>query len=140
MTRAYSEDLRIRLVEIVESGRSARSTAKLLKVSASSAIKWAQRWRKSGSVAANPVRGHRREILAEHAPWLLALIEAEPDLTLEEIRALLDRRGVHVSIGTVWNFFDRREISFKKKPLRHRAGPRRRGCGPDRLARTSRTA
>ena len=138
MARAYSEDLRVRLVEIVESGRSARSTAKLLRVSASSAIKWVQRWRLSGSVAANPVRGHRRQVLDAHAAWLLKLIEAQPDLTLEEIRDLLDKRGVHISIGTVWNFFDRRDISFKKKPLRHRAGSPGRGRGAHRLERSPR--
>lgn len=135
MARPYSEDLRIRLVGIVEGGSSARSTAKLLAVSASSAIKWVQRWRRSGSVAPSPVRGHRRPLLEAHAEWLLQLIEAEPDLTLEEIRAKLRQRGVSAGVGTVWNFFDRRDISFKKKRARRRAGPRRRGGGPRRLER-----
>lgn len=135
MARPYSEDLRIRLVGIVEGGSSARSTAELFAVSASSAIKWVQRWRRSGSVAPSPVRGHRRRLLEAHAEWLLQLIEAEPDLTLEEIRAKLRQRGVSASVGTVWNFFDRRDISFKKKRARRRAGPRRRGGGPHRLER-----
>ena len=140
MSRAYSEDLRIRLVRIVESGRSARSTAKLFAVSESSAIKWVQRWRRSGSVAPNPERGHRRSLLEAHAEWLLERIEEKSDLTLEEIRAELRKRGVSVSIGTVWNFFARRKISFKKNSLRHRARPRRRGRGPHRMERGSSTA
>ena len=106
--------MRIRVVRIVEGGRSARSTAKLFSVSASSAVKWVQRWRRVGSVAPNPVRGHRRPVLEGHAEWILRLVEAKPDLPLEEIRAELGKRGVSASIGTIWNFFDRRKISFKK--------------------------
>jgi hypothetical protein len=34
-------------------------------------------------------------------------------LTFEEIRAELRERRVNASIGTVWNFYDRRGISFK---------------------------
>jgi len=135
MARPYSQDLRTRLVRIVEGGRSARSTAKLFAVSASSAIKWVQRWRREGSVAPNPIRGHRRPLLEAHAEWILQLIEARPDLTLEEIRAALNKRGVSASVGTVWNFFDRRKIGFKKKPVRQRARPPRRGRGSRRLER-----
>ena len=140
MARAYSDDLRGRLVKVVENGCSARSTAKLFAVSPSSAIKWVQRWRRDGSLAASPVRGHRRPILEAQAKWLLQLIETRPDLTLEEIRAQLEKRGVKVSIGTVWNFYDRHDISFKKKHPRERAGSRRRSRGARRVESSSSAA
>ena len=140
MSRAYSEDLRIRLVRYVESGMSARSAGKLFRVSASTAVKWMQRWRLEKSVAPNPVRGHRRALLEGHADWLLALIEDKSDLTLEEIRARLKKRGVRVSLWTVWSFYDRQEISFKKNRLRQRAGSRRRGHRARGLERQSRAA
>jgi len=140
MSRAYSEDLRIRLVRLVENGASARSAARLFGVSASTSIKWMQRWRREKSVAPNPVRGHRRPLLEEHADWLLELIETKSDLTLEEIRAKLKTHGVRVSLWTVWSFFDRRDVSFKKKRLRQRTGPRRRGHSPRMLARQSKAA
>jgi transposase len=50
MARAYSQDLRIRLVHYV-GGVSARAAAKVFGVSASAAIKWMQRWRRRKSVA-----------------------------------------------------------------------------------------
>jgi transposase len=112
MARPYSEDLRVRLVKVVENGHSARSTAKLFAVSPSSAIKWVQRWRREGSLAASRVRGHRQPILAAHCDWLLGLTEVHPDLTREEIRAKLCERGIKVIVGTLWNFFDRHGISF----------------------------
>jgi transposase len=114
LARGYSEDLRVRLVGIVESGRSARSTAKLFLVSASSAVKWAQRWRREKSVAPSKLRGHRRSPLDVHAAWLLKLIEEKVDLTLEEICPKLAKRGVRVAVSTLWNFYDRHKISFKK--------------------------
>jgi len=56
MARPCSEDLRIRLVKVVENGHSARSTAKLFAVSSSSAIKRVQRWRREGSLEHIPIR------------------------------------------------------------------------------------
>lgn len=126
MSRPYSQDLRVRLVRYVEGGVSARAAAKVFGVSESAAIKWMQRWRRQGSIAPNPVRGHRRQLLEGQADWLLQIIETKTDLTLEEIRAQLKKRGVRVSLWTVWSFYDRHDISFKKKRLRQRAGPRRR--------------
>ena len=107
MTRAYSSDLRQRVIGAVAGGLSARSVAKVFAVSASSAIKWVQQWRRDGRMAASGVRGHRRAVLEPHAAWLLDLIGAQPDITLEEIRTLLRESGVTVSITTVWSFYAR---------------------------------
>ena len=56
MTRAYSEDLRIRVVRDVEAGSSRRSAAFKYAVSISFVIKLVQRWRarsrRAGRVAA----------------------------------------------------------------------------------------
>jgi transposase len=140
MSRAYSEDLRIRLVQLVENGTSARSAAKLFKVSASTAVKWMQRWRRERSVAPNPVRGHRRPLLDHHADWLLELVATKPDMTLEEIRARLRKRGVVVSLWTIWSFYERSRMSFKKNRIRQRAGSRRRGRRPRALESQSSAA
>ena len=127
MSRAYSEDLRIRVVRHVEGGASRRAAAKLFGVSPSIAVKWMQRWRRTKSVAPSPVRGHRRAVLASHADWLLELVRAKSDITLSEIGTELAKRGVRVSLSTIWSFYDRHDFSFKKKPLRQRAGSSRRG-------------
>jgi len=140
MARPYSQDLRVRLVRYVEGGASARAAAKVFGVSESSAIKWMQRWRRQGSVTPDPVRGHRRQMLESHADWLLEIIETKTDLTLEEIRAQLKKRSVHVSLWTVWSFYDRHDISFKKKRLRQRTGARRRRGSTATLERRAKAA
>jgi len=127
MAGPYSEDLRVRLVRAVNNGQSARSAARMFQVSESSGVKWAQRWRRTGSVKASTRRGHRKSPLEEHGSWLLGLVQAQPDLTLEEIqRRLLREKGLRVGIGSVWRFFDRHGISFKKKRARGRTGTPRR--------------
>ena len=41
-------------------------------------------------------------------------MEETPDITLAELQALLKERDLSVGTGTVWRFFDRHGISFKK--------------------------
>jgi transposase len=59
MARPYSRDLRDRVVGSLASGRTCRATAALFGVSVASVVKWSQRWRASGSVAAKPMGGGR---------------------------------------------------------------------------------
>ena len=132
---AYSHDLRIRVIRAVAADASCREAARLFEVSASTAIKWVERWRRTGSVAAKPRRGGRRSKLTEHRDWLLGLIGERPELTLEEIRGLLRARGVSVGIGSVWRFFDRQGISFKKNGARGGTGQRGRAGGTRQLER-----
>jgi transposase len=123
MAKGYSKDLRMRAVEIVESGESAREAARILSIGASTAIRWAERWRKTGRVDAKPGTGHSRSPLEKHKQWLLGLVATEPDLTLEEIRARLrSQKRQKAGIGSIWRFFDRHDITFKKNAARRRAG------------------
>jgi transposase len=123
MATGYSKDLRVRAVSIVETGESAREAGRLLDVSASTAIRWIDRWTTTGSVEAKPGTGHSRSPLEEHRQWLLDLVVAEPDLTLEEIRARLRAdKKLKTATSSVWRFYERHEITFKKNVARRRAG------------------
>lgn len=123
MANGYSKDLRVRAVSIVETGESAREAARVLGLGASTAIRWIERWTTTGSVEAKPGTGHCRSPLEQHKQWLVELVAAEPDLTLEEIRArLLREKKLSAGIGSVWRFYDRHGITFKKNAARRRAG------------------
>ena len=91
MPKPCSLDLRERVLETVQSGASRREAAERFEVSASSAVKWMQRWHENGSVAAKPSGGSIPP-LEEHADFLLALIAEQPDLTLDEIVAAMRKR------------------------------------------------
>jgi transposase len=117
MAAAYSADLRERVIGAIAAGGSRRAVARVFRVSASSAVRWAQRVKDSGSFAAKPTGGDVRSRKIEtHKDWLLALVDAEPDLTLEEIRGrLLAAKSFKASVSVVWRFFRRHGISFKKR-------------------------
>jgi transposase len=130
MPKACSQDLRMRLVEAVIAGASRREAAERFDVSASSGVKWLQRWEETGSVAAKPTGGSVSP-LEEHANWLLTLISKQPDLTLDEVVAAMRKRRIAGSRSAVWRLFARHGISFKKKELaRSRARASRRGTRP----------
>ena len=52
MARAYSLDLRERVVAAVAAGESCRAVAATFEVSVASVVKWSQRFRATGSAAA----------------------------------------------------------------------------------------
>jgi transposase len=122
MARAYSIDLRERVVASVAEGRSVRATAKLFGVSAASVVKWSQRQRRTGSVAPGKMGGHRRPVLLAEREWLHARLADKPDVTLRGLLGELRARGVKVSYGALWLFLEREAISFKKNRARRRAG------------------
>ena len=123
MANGYSKDLRVRAVTIMESGESAREAARLLNLGASTTIRWIDRWKSTGSVEAKPGTGHSRSPLKKHEQWLLDLGAAEPDLTLAEIRTRLAAEKKQKSGTTsIWSFYERHKITFKKNAARSRAG------------------
>jgi transposase len=127
MPGPYSMDLRERVVAALGGGASCREAAWNFRVSVSTVVKWAQRWRATGSVAAKAMGGdHSSRLRGAEASWVLALVAAEPDLTLEEIRERLRGRGITVGYGTVWRFMDAHDLRFKKNAARQRAGQARR--------------
>jgi sugar phosphate permease len=76
--------------------------AALFDLGISTVVHWVWRFRQTGSVAAKPMGGDYRSRLTAERAWLLERIEAEPDLTLEELRDGLKKRGVSAGYGTVW--------------------------------------
>ena len=115
MARAYSLDLRERVVAAVTAGQSCRAVAATFKVSVSSVVKWTQRFRATGSAAARAMGGNRPYALAGERDWLLRRLAEQPDITLRALLAELAERGIQVSYYAVWHFFEHEGISFKKK-------------------------
>jgi transposase len=121
MVKPYSEDLRIRVVGRVEAGHPVRAVAETFGVSVSSVVKWSQRKRQTGSVAAKPMGSRLARSLVAQRDWMLARIAEKPDVTLRELVAELEARAVPTSYGSVWRLLSDEGISFKKKPARQRA-------------------
>jgi putative transposase len=78
----------------------------------STAIKWVQRMRATGSVAPGKIGGYRpKSIAGAHRAWLLERIK-EKDFTLRGLVAELAERGLKVDYRTVWSFVHAEKLSF----------------------------
>jgi transposase len=126
MPRAYSLDWRERLIDAVEAGSFARAAARRLQVSASTAVKWVQRKRKTGSVEAKPMHAHPPARLLPHKDRLLRLVAGEPDLTLKQIGERLAVDGIHVSKS----YLTRLQARSAEGRARHAGSSPRCDCRP----------
>ncbi len=106
MPRAYSADIRERVIAEVERGASRRAAAEEFEISASTAIIWVKCFRQTGRCAAKP-RGGSISPLEKHADFLLGLIEKQTDLTLDEVVLAMRKRKIPGSRTAVWRFFER---------------------------------
>lgn len=118
MTRPLSNDLRERVVAAIEAGESCRSVAARFGIAVSSAVKWSQRYRSSGSVAPGKMGGHRKRILEPHRAFIVERINQTPHVSLHGLKEELAARGVKVSHDTVWQFLRREGLRFKKNTVR----------------------
>ena len=113
MGRAYSQDLRDR---VIDAGTSARAAADRLGIGVATAIVWTRRARETGDRSARKQGQPKRSKLDPHRAFLLGLIEAEPDVTIVEMQERLrTEAGVEASVGTIWTFLDRNGLTFKKR-------------------------
>ena len=116
MTRSLSGDLRGRVIEAISDGLSTREAARRFRIGISTAGTWYRRYRETGETVARKQGQPSRSKLDPHEAFLLGLIEAAPDITLSEmVDRLAAERGVRVVPSTVWGFFAKRRITFKKR-------------------------
>jgi putative transposase len=118
MTRPLSNDLRKRVVDAIAAGESCRSVASRFGIAVSSAVKWSQRYRSSGSVAPGKMGGHRKRVLEPYRTFIAERIHQTPHLSLHALKEELAARGVKVSHDTVWQFLRREGLRFKKNTVR----------------------
>jgi len=115
MPKAYSDDLRIRIVRAVDAGASRRSVAAKFEVSVSFVIRLVARWRATGSAKVRGTGGRPRHRLEPHGDLVDRLLAAKRDTTLEELRQTLAREGVSVSRSGVDRYLRARGLTRKKR-------------------------
>lgn len=90
--RAYSVDLRERVVLSIESGEcNIPEAARRYKVSEPTIERWLARQRKTGSCAPLPHAGGPSRKLAITAAAIRAAVKAQPDATLQELCELVEK-------------------------------------------------
>jgi transposase len=125
MPRAYSEDLRRRVVADVDKGLSIRAAADKYSVSPSFVSKITCRWKQEGSVSPRRIGGYRRHALQAHGALVRGKLLEDKGMTLVELRDWIEETlGVRVHISSVDRFIRSLGYSYKKNT----AGERTRAC------------
>jgi transposase len=128
MSKALSLDLRTRVLQAVADGASHRQLASpRFGVSPASVSRWRALERSQGDARPGPPGGDRRSARVEAQGKLIkALVDATPDITVEELRAAVAERGHIFGYGTFRRFFRRNGLTCKKVRARQRTGAARR--------------
>ena len=127
--RAYSQDLRQRVLAKCDAGTSINEVARLFDVSPAWVRRLKQRRRELNTIEPLPRRyGPHPTFTPAHEEELKNLVAQQPDATLKELQA---RLSVKVHTSRICRALQKLELSFKKSPPRLRAGPAgcRRGTG-----------
>jgi len=116
MAAPLSEDLRFRVVRAVEAeGMSRRGAAARFGIALRTAERWVGDYRSSGSYAPRKMGNPSPPKLAAHRGTVPALLEAQPDITIEGLRHALAERAIVIGYGSIRRFFAREGITRKKK-------------------------
>ncbi|WP_027268942.1 IS630 family transposase [Leptolyngbya sp. PCC 6406] len=117
--KAYSTDLRQKIIETYENERiSQRQLAQRFRVTLSFIVKLLKQYRETGELAPKTSPGRPRELDEAQMQRVQAFVEANPDLTLDELRAeVAQQYGVTVSRSTMCRVMKRLQFTRKKKAL-----------------------
>lgn len=113
---SYGEDLRQRVIAAIVDGMSTRAAARRFAIGEPTAGAWHRVWRATGALRARKQGRPGGGKLDPHEAFILALVAADKDISLEEIaERVRSDRGVCACVATVWRFFDKRDITVKKR-------------------------
>ena len=126
MAKTYGQDLRERMMAAVQAGASRRAAAKRFEVGVSTAIGWVRAWFEEGRNTAKPTGGAPRSHRIEaQRDAILGAIEAQPDIRLAELAAMLEREPTaRFAPSSVHRFLVRHRITLQKRrrmPVNKRA-------------------
>ena len=118
MPRAYSNDLRRKFLQAYDENEgSLEELAEQFRVSLGWAKKISARRSRTGEVDAPVWRhGPLSRVTAEVQEWIRRQIRAQPDSTLQELRAQLqEAQHVRLSMGRMWSALRQLGLPLKKK-------------------------
>lgn len=124
MAAAYSRDLRTRVLKDSDAGLTSKELAERYHVSRAWVDALKQRRRETGAIEPYKQTKFRGRVLAGQEERLAALVAAQPDATLLELREAL---RTSAGLATVWRELDRLQLTVKKNATRRRTTPSRRG-------------
>jgi transposase len=116
--KAYSQDLRERVIRAVDQGISQKQGARIFGVSEPTVKRYLKLWRETGNLAPKTIPGRPKRKIGPLLEGLRPQLETHPDATLEEHCRLWEAEtGMQVSSSTMGRAIQRLTWTRKKKTL-----------------------
>lgn len=117
--KAYSQDLRQRILQTVDEGKTQAQAASLLKVSEPTVKRYVRQRREKGHVRPKPIPGRPPTKRAPLEAQLPPQLEKQPDATLQEHCDTWEAKaGIKVSISTMSRAIEHLKWTRKKKSFK----------------------
>ena len=127
--RAYSSDLRDRVLGALERGERPTAIAERYEVSRVWVYQVRRRFQTTGRRDSLPMGGYRRSRLADKESLLREWIQQKQDLTLVQMCGRLAEHGIEIKPSALCDQLNKWNLTFKKNSARRRARERIRASG-----------
>jgi transposase len=98
--KSYSADLRAKIIKRRSKGASAAEVARDFQIHKCTVERYWRRYQEQGVAYCKQRGGYRRSVLDEHRKKVVALLEAQPDMTLHELQHKLSKDcGVSLAVS-----------------------------------------
>ena len=111
--RPYSVDLRERVLADYDAGLGVQAIAEKYRVTTKFVRDLRQLRKETGQIAPRKGKVGPKPKLADHTEQLAALVQQQPDLTLEELQ---NRLPVRAGLTTIWRTLRMLGVTLKKSP------------------------
>ena len=116
LMRAYSTDLRQRVVQALQGGQTQTQVAQRFELSLSSVQRYARKWREQQDLEPRPIPGRARLLTQTQQLELAELVRSRTDWTLQSLaQAWQQRSDKVVSLATLHRYLRRLDYSYKKR-------------------------
>ena len=115
--KAYSPDLRQRIVESLSKGATSKAITERFDVSLSTVKRYKRDWKSGGSLVPKPIPGRPRLIQEAEQEEFLALVASKTNWTLDSLGdAWEERKGFKPTVSVLSRTCKRLKITRKKSP------------------------
>ena len=115
--KAYSLDLRERVLAACDSGATEKEAARQFSLSEDTVQRYKRHRRERGTLTPKPIPGRKPHIKEEEREEFAALVASRTDWTLDSLGdAWKDRTGIKPTISVLSNTCKRLKITRKKSP------------------------
>ncbi|MEM9446133.1 MAG: IS630 transposase-related protein [Verrucomicrobiota bacterium] len=120
--KAYSRDIREKVIKALESGKSNREVAENFGISRKTVWEYSKRYKQRGEVYYKQHGGHRKSKFDPHKKQVVHWLKQKPEMTLKQLSLKLQKQcQVKLTLRTLHYHLKKMNFSYKKNATGKRA-------------------